>query len=109
MYNFGIPSQLKSWMDALAVAGLTFRYTSTGFEGLLGSKRVIIASAQGGIYPPETPAATMEHQESHLRSFFTFLGVTNLQIIRADGTKVSQASDDHGLRAALKQLEKLPA
>ncbi|AGA30519.1 FMN-dependent NADH-azoreductase [Singulisphaera acidiphila] len=107
MYNFGIPSQLKTWLDALAVAGTTFRYSSAGFEGLLNSKRFIIASSQGGIYRPGTPAAALEHQESHLRSFLTFLGVTHLQIIRADGTKSSPTSEDHGLPSALKQLEAL--
>lgn len=107
MYNFGIPSQLKAWIDALAVAGTTFRYSPAGFEGLLGGKRFIIASAQGGTYRAGTPDAAMEHQESHLRSFFAFLGATQLQTIRADGIKSRPASDDHGLTSALKQLEGL--
>ena len=53
MYNFSIPSQLKAWIDRLAVAGKTFRYTEKGPEGLAGGKRVIVASSRGGFYSPE--------------------------------------------------------
>ncbi|AWM36681.1 FMN-dependent NADH-azoreductase 1 [Gemmata obscuriglobus] len=106
MYNFGIPSQLKTWLDALAVAGVTFRYSSAGPEGLLGSKRLVIASSQGGFYRPGTPAVAFEHQESHLRAFFAFLGLTNVQVVRADGTKVS-GGDEHGLPTALREAAAL--
>lgn len=107
MYNFGVPAQLKAWMDSLAVAGTTFRYVSGGSEGLLGAKRLIIASSQGGVYREGTPAASMEHQQSHVQAFFTFLGVTDQQIVRADGTKLSQPAEDQGLEAGLKQVEAL--
>lgn len=106
MYNFGVPSQLKAWLDALAVAGKTFRYGSVGAEGLLGDKRLVIVSSQGGQYRPGSPAAGFEHQESHLRSFFAFLGITNIQIVRADGTKMS-AGTDYGLPVALRQAAEL--
>lgn len=107
MYNFGIPSQLKAWLDALAVAGKTFRYGASGAEGLLGAKQLVIASSQGGLYQPGTPAAGFEHQESHLRSFFAFLGITNIQVVRADGTKMSSAGADHGLPAAIRRAAEL--
>ena len=55
MYNFGIPSQLKAWIDRLAVAGQTFRYTEKGAEGLAGGKQVIVASSRGGFMPPRRP------------------------------------------------------
>jgi len=106
MYNFGLPSQLKAWLDALAVAGKTFRYGASGPEGLLGGKRLVIVSSQGGLYRPGTPTAGFEHQESHLRSFFTFLGITDIRVVRADGTKMS-AGDDHGLPVALRQAAEL--
>ncbi|MDY3553222.1 NAD(P)H-dependent oxidoreductase [Gemmata sp. JC717] len=106
MYNFGIPSQLKTWLDALAVAGVTFRYSPAGLEGLLGRKRLVIASSQGGFYRPGTPSAGFEHQESHLRAFFAFLGLTNVQVVRADGTKVS-GGDEHGLPTALREVAAL--
>ena len=57
-YNFGIPSTLKAWIDRVAVAGRTFRYTETGPEGLAGGKRVIIASGRGGIYGDTSPATS---------------------------------------------------
>lgn len=107
MYNFGIPSQLKTWLDALAVADVTFRYSSNGPEGLLGDKKLVIVSSQGGFYRPGMPTAGLEHQESHLRSFFGFLGMTDVTIVRADGTKVSAADGDYGLPAALRQAAEL--
>lgn len=63
MYNFGIPSQLKAWIDRLAIAGQTFRYTADGPEGLVGGKRVVIASARGGFYGPGAPSAAFDHQD----------------------------------------------
>src|SRR5512141_118657 len=57
MYNFSIPSQLKAWIDRIAVAGKTFRYTEKGPEGLAKGKKVIIASARGGIYGTGSPAS----------------------------------------------------
>lgn len=72
MYNFTIPSQLKAWLDRLAVAGRSFRYTESGPEGLLGGKRVIIALASGGEYADDSP---FEHARSYLKAFFGFLGI----------------------------------
>ncbi|MBF9149587.1 FMN-dependent NADH-azoreductase [Novosphingobium jiangmenense] len=81
MYNFSVPSQLKAWLDRLAVPGVAFTYSEAGPKGLAGSTRVIIASSQGGMYGESDPA---EHQESLLRVFFGLLGVTDLTIVRAD-------------------------
>src|SRR5258708_39289111 len=75
MYNFGIPSQLKAWIDRIAVAGKTFRYGAAGPEGLAGNKRMIIAISRGGLYGPGAPAAVMEHLETYLRGVFGFIGV----------------------------------
>ena len=72
MYNFTIPTQLKAWLDRLAVAGRSFRYTEAGPEGLLGGKRVIVALASGGAYEDGNP---FEHQKSYLKAFFNFLGI----------------------------------
>jgi FMN-dependent NADH-azoreductase len=85
MYNFAIPSQLKAWIDRLAIAGKTFRYTEKGPEGLAGGKTVIVASSRGGFYGPETPAAFLDHQETYLRSIFGFFGITDVTFIRAEG------------------------
>ena len=72
MYNFTISSQLKAWLDRLAVAGRSFRYTETGPEGLLGAKRVIIALASGGAY---VEGGAFEHHKSYLKDFFNFIGI----------------------------------
>src|SRR5215469_17020897 len=65
MYNFSVSSQLKAWIDRLAVAGKTFRYGENGPVGLAGGKRVIIASSRGGFYGAETAAAFLDHQETY--------------------------------------------
>lgn len=85
MYNFGISTQLKAWIDRLAVAGQTFRYTDKGPIGLAGGKRVIVASSRGGFYGPGTPNAAVDHQETYLRDIFGFFGITDVAYIRAEG------------------------
>ncbi|MCQ9156261.1 FMN-dependent NADH-azoreductase [Acidomonas methanolica] len=86
MYNFTIPSQLKAWIDRICVAGKTFRhYTEDGFEGLVGGKKIILAITRGGLYGPDSPSASFEHQERYLRAVFTFLGVTDITTIIAEG------------------------
>lgn len=105
MYNFGIPSQLKAWIDRLAVAGQTFRYGSGGVEGLAGGKRVIVASSRGGFYG-ESPMAALDHQESYLRGVFGFFGVTDVTFVRAEGLAVSGKRDEsiRSARAAIAAL-----
>jgi FMN-dependent NADH-azoreductase len=88
MYNFSIPSQLKSWIDRLFVAGQTFRYTAAGPEGLAGGRKVIVASSRGGFYGPETPIAFLDHQETYLRGVFGFFGIQDLTFVRAEGIAV---------------------
>jgi len=85
MYNFSISSSLKAWIDRIAVAGKTFRYTAAGPEGLAVGKRVIVASSRGGIYAPGTPAASMDFQEPYLRAVLGFLGITDVEFVRAEG------------------------
>src|SRR5690242_11065449 len=70
MYNFSIPSQLKAWIDRIAVAGKTFRYTEKGPEGLAKGKKVIVISARGGMYGAGSPAAALDFQENYLRGIF---------------------------------------
>jgi len=85
MYNFSVPSQLKAWIDRLAVAGKTFRYTANGPEGLAGGKTVIIASSRGSIYGDNPAMLALDHQESYLRTVFGFLGITDVRFVRAEG------------------------
>ena len=84
MYNFGVPSTLKAWIDRVAVAGKTFRYTEKGPEGLAIGKRLIVASGRGGIH-----GADADFQENYLRYVFGFLGVTDVEFVRAEGIAYS--------------------
>jgi FMN-dependent NADH-azoreductase len=109
MYNFAIPSQLKAWIDRLAVAGKTFRYTINGPEGLAARKTVIIASSRGGFYGPETPIAFLDHHESYLRGLFGFLGITDMRIIRAEGLALGAEQRAKAMAAASGEIAKLAA
>lgn len=97
MYNFGVPSTLKAWIDRIAVAGRTFRYTERGPEGLAGGKRVIVASGRGGAYGDVNPA---DFQEAYLRQVFGFLGIREIEFVRAEGVAVSPAQRAEALAAA---------
>ncbi|SDD17223.1 FMN-dependent NADH-azoreductase [Aquimonas voraii] len=97
MYNFSLPSTLKAWIDRIAVAGVTFRYTANGPEGLAGSKRVIVASTRGGIYGDASPA---DFQEAYLRQVFAFLGISSIEVLRAEGLNLSPENRQQGLAAA---------
>jgi len=81
MYNFTVPSQLKAWLDRLGVPGVTFSYSEKGPEGLAGGRRVIVLSSRGGVYEMGGPA---EHQETLLRAFFGFIGIPDVEFIRAE-------------------------
>jgi FMN-dependent NADH-azoreductase len=85
MYNFSIPSQLKAWIDRVVVAGKTFRYGASGVEGLLKNKKVVIASSRGNVYTAGSPAAALEHHESYLTGVLSFIGLTDVTIVRAEG------------------------
>mgnify|MGYP000591395625 FL=1 len=91
MYNFSIPSQLKNWIDCIAQAGRTFKYTETGPVGLAGNKTVIVASSRGGVYSTSEALRALDHQESYLRTVLGFMGIDNARIVRAEG--VNQGAD----------------
>lgn len=109
MYNFSVPSQLKAWIDRIAVAGRTFRYGEAGPVGLAGGKTVIVASTRGGFYGPGTPNAALEHQESYLRAVFEFLGVTDIRFVRAEGIALGEDQKTRSLRDAERAIEELAA
>ncbi len=84
-YNFGIPTQLKAWIDRIVQPGRTFRYTADGPEGLAGNKTVVIVSSRGGVYSDSAAARSLEHQESYLHTVLGFMGVTDVRVVRAEG------------------------
>jgi FMN-dependent NADH-azoreductase len=104
MYNFSVPSQLKAWIDRIAVAGKTFRYGPNGVEGLAGNKRVIIASSRGGFYGADTSSASLDHQENYLRGMFGFLGITHITFIRAEGVAVGPDQRTKSIEAAKAEI-----
>lgn len=99
MYNLTIPSQLKAWFDRVLQAGKTFRYTANGSEGLLQGKRAFIVSSRGGIYS-SGPAAAADHQESYLRTVLAFIGITDVQVIRAEGVNMGDTPRAQALAQA---------
>ena len=105
LYNFSIPSQLKAWIDRIAQAGRTFKYTDKGLVGLAGGKTVIVASARGGMYSTSEAGNAMEHQESYLKTVFGFFGVTDVRFVRVEGLAMGEAAKSAALAAA--QLETL--
>lgn len=107
MYNFTLPSQLKAWIDRLAVAGKTFRYTAHGPEGLVKGKRLIVALARGGIYSEGSPAAAFEHLETYLRSVFKLVGIEP-EFVIAEGLNLSERRES-SLRQALGETLRLAA
>lgn len=103
MINFGIPTQLKHWIDAIAKAGVTFRYTANGPEGLLPGKTVYIVLTRGGIYRDQ-PSDTMV---PYLKTVLGFLGMTDLHFIYAEGLAMGPDAEARGLAAAREQMAAL--
>jgi FMN-dependent NADH-azoreductase len=101
MYNFGVPAQLKNWIDAVARNGVTFRYTENGPEGLLQGKMVYVAFARGGRYR-DTPA---DSQTPYLRTVLEFLGLTDVRFIYAEGLNMGAESAERGFATAQADLE----
>ena len=97
MYNFSVPSTLKAWLDRIAVAGKTFRYTDNGPEGLAAGKTVVVASGRGGVHG----TGPTDFQESYLRQVFCFLGITDIEFVRAEGVGLSPEHRRDALAAAL--------
>lgn len=100
MYNFGIPSTLKAWIDRIAVAGRTFRYTADGPQGLAGGKRAVVATAAGGLHA----GRPTDFVEPYLRQVLGFLGVEDVTVIRADGVGLSPRHREQAINAALAAL-----
>lgn len=85
--NFGIPSTLKAWLDTINRAGITFAYTAEGPKGLITDKKVYIALSSGGIYS-EGPMQGYDHAVPYLKSFLSFIGLTDIVVVRAEGTSI---------------------
>jgi FMN-dependent NADH-azoreductase len=105
MYNFGIPSQLKAYFDHIARAGVTFRYTANGPEGLLTGKKAYIFAARGGVYP----GAGSETQTQYVRDFLRFLGIADVEFVYAEGLAFGDEARKASLLKAVEHIERIVA
>ena len=108
-YNFGIPSQLKAWIDRIAQPGRTFQYTANGPEGLAKGKKVIVASTRGGVYSTSPQGQAMEHQESYLQTVLGFFGITDVEFVRAEGVAMGNDAKAQALQQAQAALQRVVA
>ncbi|MDU9397500.1 FMN-dependent NADH-azoreductase [Pseudomonas sp. zfem003] len=100
MYNFGIPSTLKAWLDHVLRAGVTFKYTETGPQGLLSGKRAFVLTARGGVYA----GGPLDHQEPYLRQALAFIGIHDVTFIHAEGLNMGAEFQEKGIAQARAQL-----
>lgn len=98
MYNFGVPSTFKAWIDRIARAGVTFRYSENGPIGLVKNKKVIVLAARGGIYQ----GTKKDSQTQYLKDVFAFIGIDDIQFIYAEG--LNMAESDKRLEAAQRAI-----
>ncbi len=105
MYNFGVPSTLKAYFDHVARAGVTFRYTATGPEGLLRGKRAFVIATRGGRHA-DTPS---DLQSAFVRQFLGFIGITDVEFIYAEGLAMGEESRAAAIVEAGKRIEQLAA
>ena len=101
MYNFAIPSTLKAWFDHVLRAGVTFRYSENGPQGLLQGKRAFVITARGGIYAE----SSLDHQEPYLRQVLSFIGIHDVTFIHAEGLNMGAELMGKGLAAAEQQIQ----
>lgn len=96
MYNFAIPSTLKAWLDHVLRAGVTFKYTATGSQGLLTGKRAFVLTARGGLHT----GASSDHQEPYLRQVMGFVGIHDVTFIHAEGVNLGGDFQEKGVNHA---------
>jgi FMN-dependent NADH-azoreductase len=105
MYNFGIPSTMKAWIDHVARAGKTFKYTENGSVGLLADRKVVIFAARGGQYR-DTPRDT---QTAYVSTFLNFIGIRSVEFVYAEGLAMGDAARSESLDAATRAIDKIAA
>lgn len=103
MYNFGIPSQLKAWFDRVMRAGVTFRYTENGPQGLVEGKRAIILAARGGQYA----GSEMDTQTPHLKLMLGMMGIGEVDTVFAEGLNMGEGKRDAALKEARQAIDGL--
>ncbi len=105
MYNLGVPTQFKAWLDQIARAGVTFRYTETGVEGLLTGKKAYVLTARGGIHAG-TPTDT---QTPYIQGIFGSMGISDVEFVHAEGLDMGEAARNAAIAGAGSRIAELAA
>jgi FMN-dependent NADH-azoreductase len=108
MINFGIPSNLKAYIDYIARPGVAFRYTEKGPEGLIKGKKVYLVLARGGVYS-EGPMQQFNFQDTYLRAALSLMGVTDIEVITIEGVAFGPDAADRAVRGALDKVSAIAA
>jgi FMN-dependent NADH-azoreductase len=106
MYNFSVSSSFKAWIDHVARAGVTFKYTETGPVGLLQGKKVYVFTARGGVYS-HGPAMSMDFHETYLRAVLGFIGLRDVTFIHTEGLGMGEAAVERALTQSRDALDGL--
>jgi FMN-dependent NADH-azoreductase len=106
MYNFSVPTVLRSWLDHVLRSGETFSYSEAGPKGLLEGKRVVVIESRGGLYS-EGPAKVTDFQEPYLRHLLGFIGLTDVTFVRAEKTGFGPDARNAAIEAAEAALARL--
>ncbi len=101
MYNFTIPTQLKNWIDLIARAGVTFKYTENGVQGLIEGKKAIVVTTRGGIHK-DLPTDTMT---PYLRTVLGFIGITDVEFVYAEALNMGEEAATKGMTEAQSKLK----
>ena len=96
MYNLGVPSTFKAWIDRLARAGKSFKYTETGPVGLIADKPVTVLAARGGVYA----GTDYDTQISYIRHIFGLMGITSVNFVYAEGLNMGEEAAEKAFSAA---------
>jgi FMN-dependent NADH-azoreductase len=106
MYNFGLPSSLKAWIDHIMRPGRAFSYSEKGPEGLFKGKKAVVVVARGGVYS-EGAAQQLDFQESYLRAVLGLIGITNVHVVRVEGVAMGEEALKNAMASAKAQSEEV--
>jgi FMN-dependent NADH-azoreductase len=108
MINFGIPSNLKAYIDHIVRPGVAFRYSEKGPEGLIKGKKVHLVVARGGVYS-QGAMQPYNFQDTYLRTVLGFIGMTDVQVIPIEGIAFGPEAAEKAVSAALTHVNTVPA
>lgn len=109
MYNFNVPSNFKAYIDQIVRVNRTFKTSALGFEGLVSQRKMVIITARGGSFLPETPMAAFDFQEPFLRAVFGLIGITDLTFIHADNLAAGVEMREQSIAAATAAIQTIIA